>query len=361
MNTPQEFAALLEGLHRFQAETPPAPAALVTLIRTRGAVFRRPGARMLVSADGRTVRGLSAGCPEADIIERARDVLRRGLAHCQRYDREHGFDVLIETGCGGELEVLIEPLPVTDIPFFMAAAADGMRQRTNGMMATAFERNGQCLQKPLRWLQAGSRKIDEFSAASIPAPEMNHFAGPWLPRVESCATQGGTVSIFVEPLLPPPRLILIGVNATSLALSRAGRTLGWEVLRLTHRDDESVSEFSPQIAPPAQLTEKIKFDARTAVVMATHHFERDLAYLHALEGQPLAYLGAIGSRSRSAKIRAAVPALNEILHAPAGLDIGSETPEEIAIAVIAEIQAVFAGRKGGSLIASDAPIHGHCA
>ena len=110
MNTPQEFGVLLEGFKRLQSSGFAGGAALATLTRTHGSTFRRAGARMLVCGDGTVVRGLSGGCPEADIISRAHDVIGAGTARIVRYDRDNGLDALIELGCGGELEVLIEPL-----------------------------------------------------------------------------------------------------------------------------------------------------------------------------------------------------------------------------------------------------------
>jgi xanthine dehydrogenase accessory factor len=89
----------------------------------------------------------------------------------------------------------------------------------------------------------------------------------------------------------------------------------------------------------------------------TFNLERDIDYLLALKDAPLAYLGGIGSRERCRKVREATGLAPAKLHAPAGLDIGSETPEEIALAIAAEILASRTGHSGGKLSSSSKPIH----
>jgi xanthine dehydrogenase accessory factor len=110
-------------------------------------------------------------------------------------------------------------------------------------------------------------------------------------------------------------------------------------------------------APAAVLRGTVTLDRRSAVVVMTHNLERDIDYLNALRDAPLGYLGGIGSRARAAKVMQATGLAPPRLRAPAGLDVGSETPEEIALAIAAEILAVTTGHKGGSLSDMDGPIH----
>ena len=145
MNTPQEFEPLLQGFRRLESSNFAGGGALATLTRTQGSTFRRAGARMLVCGDGMVVRGLSGGCPEADIIARAHEVIAAGTSRIVRYDRENGLDALIELGCGGELEVLIEPLSGEEQIRFVAAAQQCLSARRPGCLATAFARDGAVL------------------------------------------------------------------------------------------------------------------------------------------------------------------------------------------------------------------------
>ena len=365
MNTPQEFAPLLAAMRRLQATAFAGGAALATLTRTRGSTFRRAGARMLVCGDGTVVRGLSGGCPEADIITRSHGVIERGSAELVRYDREHGLDALMELGCGGELEVLIEPLRNAADVAFVGAVADCFEARGSGVLATVFSREGQCIApRPQRLVWAGkalSDDIDDISlrAAVVDLAQKHTSARPTVERID---TPQGAVEVLLERLLPPFAAVLIGVNAGSVALARIATQLGWITTIVDHRQDRPApadlpAEVTLVQATPQELHQRVNFDARTFAVVMTHSIERDIDYLHALRDAPLAYLGSIGSRQRCARLFQTTGMNPQQLHAPAGLDIGSETPEEIALSIAAEILAVSAGRNGSALSASDGPIH----
>ena len=110
-------------------------------------------------------------------------------------------------------------------------------------------------------------------------------------------------------------------------------------------------------ATPAQISERLAFDTRSFAVVMTHNLGRDIDYLRALGSTPLAYLGSLGSRSRAQRLYEGSGLSPEQLRAPAGLDLGSETPEEIALAISAEILAVTSGRRAESLSRTAGPIH----
>ncbi|HSW11883.1 MAG TPA: XdhC family protein [Solimonas sp.] len=362
--TSQEFSDLLSALRGLSARGFAGGAALATLLRTRGPVFRRAGARMLVLGDGSVVRGLSAGCPEADIIERSRDVIASGQSRLLRYDREHGYDALLELGCGGEMEILLEALRDAPETNFAEVVAQALLERREGLLMTVFALDGNCLPRPHRMVWSDHVLLDELQDATL-AEALPTFAasGQALPatRVEAVATPQGRYEVLVERLTPALRLVLVGVNTTALALARLAGGLGWQASLVDHRQDTAIDELPAGVAllrsGPQELTQRIAFDAHTAVVVMTHNLERDLDCLRALREQPLAYLGALGSRSRAARMREALGTAAVPLHAPAGLDIGSETPEEIALAIAAEIQAVVNGHGGGQLSAGSGPIH----
>ena len=366
MNTPQEFGVLLEGFKRLQSSGFAGGAALATLTRTHGSTFRRAGARMLVCGDGTVVRGLSGGCPEADIISRAHDVIGAGTARIVRYDRDNGLDALIELGCGGELEVLIEPLARSSDLGFVTAVEHCLGSRSPGFLATAFACNGTVLgPRPRRLVWSGATLHDEFADAGFAAALIEHAGSAdngRRPHVQGFDSAQGPVEVLFETLLPPFAAVLIGVNAASLALARIGRGLGWDVTLVDHRDDPQLPAALPPgaslvSAQPEQLARRVSLDARSFAVVMTHNIERDIEYLRALLPAPLAYIGAIGSRQRARKLLDGCGAVPPRVHAPAGLDLGSETPEEIALAIAAEILAVSTGRGGTSLSASAGPIH----
>jgi xanthine dehydrogenase accessory factor len=436
MNTPQEFAELLRALRALplaDGVDNATAAALATITRTRGSTFRRAGARMLVLADGSVVRALSGGCPERDIVERARAVMASGQPQLVRYDQDHGLDVLLEMGCDGELEVLIEPIASAADLDFVDAIEAAFRARQCGWLATAFARDGACLQpRPVHrvWLDDERADLDAtethaLSPAAVPEPVPEpHGSMPERDRegarlaaqghqadaaaaadaallaaaleesariggsLESAAldaaigagsapvagaaaararcrrvtTPDGVFEVLVERLRPPHALVVVGINASAVALAELGVRLGWQVSLVDHRAPaQRPNGLSPAIAvisaAPDALAARLALDADSSVVVLSHALERDLAYLAALRGTELGYLGALGSRERAARMHQAMDLPAPHLHAPAGLDIGSETPEEIAVAVAAEILALRAGRRGASLSAGEQAIH----
>lgn len=359
-----EFADLVSSLDQLKSNGFAGGAALATLVRTNGSVFRRAGTRMLVHGDGRIVRGISAGCPEADIVERAREVIIAGEAKLLQYDREHGYDALMELGCGGEMEVLLEPLKSANDLRFADAASHCLQTRTQGTLMTVFAAEGRCMPRPRRLLWSEKLVLDELnnprSADAVLSQALSGQASNTA-RLDEVSTSDGRVQVLVERLEAPIRLVLIGINTTTISLANMARGLGWSVQLIDHRDDTPVAAIPAGVsllcANAGKMQKLLRFDTRTAVLVMTHNLERDLEYLHVLRSQPLLYLGAVGSRTRAEKMRSAIGNTLTPLCAPAGLDIGSETPEEIALSIAAEIQGAVHGRKGERLSVGAGPIH----
>ena len=365
MNTPQEFAPLLAGIRRLEAHGFAGGAALATLTRTRGSTFRRPGARMLVCGDGTVVRGLSGGCPEADIVLRAARVIADDRPELAHYNADSIFDPMVGTGCGGDIEVLIEPLSCCADVAFLDVVERCLDARKTGLLATVYARDGKCLSpRPQRfiWTDDASAGGGDGALAELIRERASANGNGSPPAVHEIETDGGTVHVLIEHLEPPHLLVLIGISAVSLALARFAVQLGWITTLVDHRRDRERPVDVPDgvrcvALPPEALVSGVRLDRRTSVVVMTHRLETDIAYLAALRDTSVDYLGAIGSRSRAAHIHEATGLGVERLRAPAGLDVGSETPEEIALAIAAEIVAATHGRRGGVLSAVDSPIH----
>lgn len=335
-----------------------AVAALATLTRTHGSAFRHAGTRMLVHADGRAVCELSGGCPQRDIVTRARAVINDGKPLRVAYNAESGLDVLMEMGCGGELEVLIEPIARAAAMTWLAPLAACLRARRPATLATWFARDGATL--------AARHAIDTGNGNSESTCKTLRVAlaqpRPDRPTTITVTEAGGRDEVLIDPLQPPPALVAIGSNVTAHALLRLADALGWQTTLVDsdprHLEGADVPKATvTQCADPGRLRQKVAFDPRTAAVAMTHNLAQDAAYLRALEGAPLAYAGALSSRSRAARLQAGLQTPGWTLHAPAGLDIGANTPEEIALAVAAEITAALNGHGGGSLHDSAGALH----
>jgi xanthine dehydrogenase accessory factor len=365
MNSPQEFERLHAAVRVLAESGFTQPAALATITRTAGSTFRRAGASMLIRADGDVVCALSGGCPQRDIAARAAVTIASGQAQIARYNRDSALDVLMEMGCGGELDVLIEPLAnAADVCFLDAIAALRMR-RGEGILATVFAIADTVVSRPRRMVIGDSIEWDDIGDAELRARVATlartaaQSARALLHPIDSAQ---GTLQVLIEPLRPAHELTVIGINPAASALARVGAGLGWNIrmvdLALARGDVDLVPAGARIVlATPPELVAKANFDAHSSVVVMTFNIEHDIAWLRALTRTPVVYLGAIGSRERTARMRAAIDGASAQLHAPAGLDLGSETPEEIAIAVAAEILACLNAREGGRLSRMSIPIH----
>jgi xanthine/CO dehydrogenase XdhC/CoxF family maturation factor len=270
--------------------------ALATLVRTHGSSYRRPGARMLISADAKTVGSLSGGCLEDEVVERAREVLRTGQPALMAFDTRRRF------GCNGVVEILVERACAG----FLAELAGHFHARRPCRIITVFE--GEC----------GSR----FASGAHEA----------------------TDGALLQCIEPTPQLLIIGDGPDSIALRAIAETLGWSV-----RPIESASQLDTS------------YDEWTAAIVKTHNYGRDFAALRALLPLGLRYLGLIGPRARRDQL------LNDLLDtgiaagpnlfAPAGLALGGDAPEAIALAIVAEIQTVFRSGSRQSLRDRKTPIH----
>lgn len=364
MNSPHELTQLLDALRRLRHDSAQR-AALATLTRTRGSTFRRPGTHMLVLDDGSVVCELSGGCPQRDIVARALEVIADGQPRLVHYNSESGLDVLMEMGCGGELEILIEPMSSGQATAFAASLAQCLAARVDAQLATVFAIDGQVI-APQRMVRSAQRVLfDGSNDTAISDVVADACTTHRARRAETrqLASPRGTLDVLIESVQPPHALVVIGSSAAARALLPLSTALGWQTTLVDHDPARlQVPELPPGLrtlcTTPEQLQHALPLDAHSSVVVMTHNLERDIAWLAALSEAPVAYVGALGSRERVTRMRSAPELARLRLHAPAGLDIGSETPEEIALAVAAEIMAVINDRSGGPLRDNDGAIHG---
>ena len=175
----------------------------------------------------------------------------------------------------------------------------------------------------------------------------------------------------MEPILPWPEIYVFGAGPDAVPVVRLAVELGFDVTVADHRASFVRPERFPGAAAvvlcnPSLLAETLDPGPDAAALVMSHSFIHDRAYLGQLLRRPLRYLGALGPRRRTERLLGelaaeglvADPVARAALHAPVGLDIGAETPEEIAVSILAEIRAAFVGRAGGSLRDRNAPIHG---
>ena len=334
------------------------PFALATVIAVHRSAPRLPGSKMGIAADGEIVGSVSGGCVEGAVSEEAADLLQGGRARVLHYgiaDAE-GWDVGLP--CGGEIDVLLEPVADAALRRFLALEADGVRAALVTLVGADTGR-----------LLVG---VDGELESTIADPELRArlvgLAGDALWQERSQLVELGDLRAFVDVTAPPPTLMIFGAGEFAQALARLALTLDWRVVVMDPRSrfaDPARFPGAEVIARwPAEAVEEAgRIDRATYVAVLSHDPKIDEAALvHALRSDA-AYVGALGSRrateARRERLRerGLTDAELDRLAAPIGLDLGGADPAEAALAIVAEIVAVRNGREGGRLSHSQGRIH----
>lgn len=316
MTSAAEIFAILRLARACEAEG--VPTALARLVSVEGSHYRAPGARMLLAQDGRIAGAISAGCLEADLRERMPGVLSSGQTQVVEYDSRTFEDLVwgLGSGCNGLVRVLLSPF--------------------SGPLREAHERIS-------RRLEAGESV--RLATAVEPAPGSGLSAGEVVVLDASTPDPAEDRGSFCEEILPAISLLIAGAGPDAVPLARIAAGLGWSVAVASPRDRSFVEQRFrgvPVVCVGAlESAGAIRVHPRSAAVVMSHSFRDDTAALAVLLPLGLPYLGVLGPRERTARLLRACGAREGAaseLRSPAGLNIGAETAEEIALAIAAEIQ-----------------------
>jgi xanthine/CO dehydrogenase XdhC/CoxF family maturation factor len=341
------------SLERLLEREPAQRCVLATVVATAGSTYRKPGARMLIFADGTYLGLLSGGCLEADLRIHAQEVLESGATRAVEYDMRGPDDILfgIGAGCEGSMRVLLEP------GHGAAAAALAAAGRSTHEGAAA------CL---VCVHESAQIPLGTYSRSSLP-PALAAAADECLAEASSrevTAVHGAErLRAFAQFLAPPPHLLVCGAGADAEPVVAAARALGWRVSVVDHRPAYADPARFPGARvfriEPAGLAQSVDLDRVHAAVVMSHHLESDVRYLRALAraGGP-DYVGLLGPVARRRRIAhelgdLAAP-LARRLRGPVGIDIGAVTPEGIALAIVAEVHGWLAGRLRSGSATSEA-------
>jgi xanthine dehydrogenase accessory factor len=367
-----EVAAALAG-----AASASQGSTLATVVRTEGSTYRRIGARMVILADGSHVGGVSAGCLEADVVLRAARVLESGRAELVTYDTRSADDLVwgFGLGCGGLMELLLEPLSPERALAHAERFTRVAESREQVVLATAVRALGSAVaqgeQAVLeRGTLRGFDRLDPPSRTIVLEAASRALEIGSSETVRHAAT-GAELEIAYEVRVPTVRLCVCGAGPDAIPVVAAARRLGWHITLMDHRPALMAEDQWPPVertvvSSPALIPETVAAADCEAAVVMNHNYERDLAYLAAWVGTTVPYIGMLGPRQRTEQMIAALEfrgvelddAIRQRIRAPVGLNIGAETPEEIALAIVSEIQAVHARRRGGFLSSHEGSIHG---
>jgi len=372
----RELHAILEAIQESQRTG--KTAILATVVQVEGSAYRRPGARMLLTEDGWRAGSVSGGCLESDLLERAWQLTASGDSALVTYDTTEESDSIlgVGVGCRGVVRVLLERLAPGRAPDPIGFLKECLRQRQAGALVTVFSREGAVQARVgARLLLYGDGQvtgdIEDAELATGVEQDARRALQAGRSEAKLYPLRAGTAAAFIEVIRPPVPLVVFGAGHDALPMVRLAKELGWHVTVVDARPAYATRGRFPEaddvvVCPPEAIPTRVRLDAETVALVMTHSYLQDQRLLEVLLPSPVRYLGILGPRSRTRRLLSDLGAQGltwtegqlERLYAPVGLDIGADGPEEIALAVLAEIQAALAGRSGGSLRQRAGTIHG---
>ena len=371
-----ETQAIIEASRRAAEQN--VRGALATVVRVEGSAYRRPGARMFVTETGERTGILSGGCLEGDVSERALKVIEDGEPVVVTYDTTSDDDIVwgLGIGCRGVVQVLIEPASGDRFPRLTLLLEECLQSRERGATATVIDRAGgakieigaRALLHPYGFWEA-DETLGKFFPESLIIDELRRALRSGVSSVKRFELDRGTFEVFFEVIEPPVPLVIFGAGDDALPLVALAQSLGWHTTLVDTRARAlTVERFAHTeevvLCRPEDVNERLRLTENSVVVMMTHNYLHDLELLPTLLQRPLRYLGCLGPRHRTEKLLSELAGDVEVssvrleqLYAPVGLDIGADTPTEVAFSIVAEINAVLSGREGGLLRQRKGPIH----
>ncbi|UFH55162.1 XdhC family protein [Spirosoma sp. KNUC1025] len=345
-------------------------AALATVVWVEGSSYRRPGARMLITDDGRWEGAISGGCLEGDALRKARQVMLDGNPIVVTYDTmDDGANSFgVGLGCNGIIDVLIEPVNPDDSANPIALLKEFTQKRDVRVLATVLKGDA------IPDLTPGNRFVRTDSGTeSIPQwlqADMQDVFETGKPLTKAYEFPTGVVDVFIERIDPGIELVIFGAGYDVIPVAKLARELGWQVTVT----DDCIAHLSPKRFPVATcvlyanrdaVIDQLSITNRTAAVLMSHNYNYDRAVLQELLKTDVPYIGMLGPRKRFDKMQDefvntgftfSESSLSRV-HAPIGLDLGAETPDEIALSIMAEIKAFFTKGAAGFLKNKTGPIH----
>jgi xanthine dehydrogenase accessory factor len=342
--------------------------ALATVVHVEGSSYRRAGARMMVTDDGQLTGAISGGCLEGDALRKARLVMAQQKPMLVTYDTTDEDDAKLGVGlgCNGIIHILIEPIDPSSSNNPIALFKQFLSKREPVVLITVFTLNDKQATQPGT---CALMNKDEQVTGAFPDSTIENAI---FIDAKNVLKNGNSVTktyiyqdrftCFIELLQPTVSLIIVGAGNDAIPLTKLAAVLGWQITVIDGRANYIVPERFPLadkliVTKPDDALSKLSLDDRTVFVLMTHNYNYDIAMLKRLLPLQLPYIGALGPKKRLNRILDELREEGtnitdeqlESIYGPAGLDVGSENSEEIALSIISEIQSVLTKRNGSSL------------
>lgn len=357
-----------------QAEREGKQTALATVVHLEGSAYRRPGARMLVTEDGKLTGAISGGCLEGDALRKAQLVMVQKKPTLVTYDTTDEDDAKLGVGlgCNGIISILIEPVNSNDENNPIAFLRTILAKRQAAVLVTLFSLDKKTIQPGTCLMATESGDFKTFLSEDLLKKTLLKDVEIVLKTRKSITKQynaQNTLTGFIEMVAPAVSLIIFGAGNDAVPLVQMANILGWETTIVDGRPNYANVQRFPSAgrilsSKPENAISQLSFDANTVAVLMTHNYNYDIAALRGLLPLQLSYIGALGPKKKlermldELKEQGAAETENVAnLFGPTGLDLGAETADEIALSIISEIKAVLSKRSGAFLRDKEETIH----
>ncbi len=343
--------------------------ALATVVHVDGSSYRRPGARMLITDDGQLTGAISGGCLEGDALHKALLVLMQQKAMLVTYDTMDEDDAKfgVGLGCNGIIQVLIEPVNPAQFNNPIQLLKEVAMHRQKAVLVTLFSlenkkdpQPGTCLL--LKEDDATIESAEETPLKNILLEDAKKAMLDQNSIFKNYISEKQNLTSFIEFIKPAVALIVIGAGNDVIPLVNMAAILGWDTTVVDGRanyakSERFISSCQVLVSKPENVLERISIDDQTVFVLMTHNYNYDMAMLNELLKRKLVYIGMLGPKKKLDRILNELRETGEtfteqqlsMIYGPVGIDIGAETPEEIALSVLAEIKAVLSNKQAQSL------------
>lgn len=356
-----------------KAEAEGIKTALATVVKVTGSSYRQPGARMLVTEDGRLTGAISGGCLEGDALKKALLAIQQQQNKLVTYDtsNDEDADFGVQLGCNGIVHILFEPIDAAFEHNPVKMLEKVVERREDAVLV--------CLFSLIRGnAQPGTVLMYRQGGHTAGREGIDFLLGDIHKSLESKATlikdiiyEETDVEALIEYMAPAVSLVIAGAGNDVKPLTEIASVLGWEVTvgegRPAHATEKRFpSAKTVKVTAAEDFLDDIIIDGHTFFVLMTHNYRYDLTVLkNLLACSRSRYIGILGPKTKldrmvddlAAEGFAVTPQHMERIYGPVGLDIGAETSEEIALSIVSEIKAVLEGRKGNFLRYKKDKIH----
>lgn len=357
---------LYEKVHEFLRQG--STLALATIVESRGSTPREVGAKMIIHERGEITGTVGGGCGENQVFQDALRVMKEGRPRFSRVDLTGEINENTETNCGGIMDVFIDPLRAAasgvSTEEIIRSVLDIYNRRDRAALVTVLESEDDRVASGFKFIVKENGEVtgwleDQALISSMVERALSVIQSG---RSKRMMLKDEKLDLFFEVIAPPAEIVIVGAGHIAQPLSRIAKIMEFEVTVIDDRSNfANRSRFAEAdriiVDDIEKAVSEIPIGPATHIVLVTRGHQMDQLALLKVISSRAAYIGMIGSRRRVGAVfdylrrQGVAQELIGKVYAPIGIDIGAETPDEIAVAIMAEI--IKLRRRGGALSLSE--------